>query len=129
MTIAKYKGSISLTTVLVIGSMLMLSSLVLLVSSLDLLSSTKAYSDHKIAQINTNTCLEEAMVKIKANPGFTGTATITVNKGTCIYNVTNYQGNPAQKSIQLTGSLNGTIFKIVKLADTTKSPISISNLI
>lgn len=128
MIVNKNKANISLTTVLVIGAMLFLSSIVLLVSSLDLLSSTKAYSNHKIAQINASTCLEEAMVKIKSNPSFTGSASLAVNNGTCEYNIINYLGNPTQKAIYLTGGLNGTIFKSSKLADTTKLPIALSPL-
>lgn len=121
-------GSISLTTVLIVGSMLLLSSIVLLTSSLDLLYSTKAYTDHKSAQINSSSCLEEAMAKIKSNPTFTGIANISINKGSCSYNITDYQSNPLLKSITLTGTLNGTIFSTKRLVDTTKSPMTISEL-
>ena len=128
MIINKQNSSISLTTVLIIGAMLLLSSIVLINSSLDLLSSTKAYSDHKIAQFNTDTCFEEAMIKIKANPSFTGEAQVAVNNGTCNYNIANYQGNSTQKAIYLIGSLNGTVFNSARLADLTQTPISVSHL-
>jgi len=122
------KASISLTTVLVIGSMLLLSSIVLIVSSLDLLESTTAYSNFKIARINSNTCLEEALFKIKANHTYTGSNQISVNNGLCNYTVTNQNGDTTKKIISISGSLNKTNYTSTKFADTTQLPISLITL-
>jgi hypothetical protein len=121
------KANISLTTVIVVGAVLFLIGATLMVSTLDLLSATKGFAGMQISQVNARSCLEESLAKIKTNPAYTGTNSVTLATGTCSFSITNYQNNVTQKLIVLTGQYNGTKYQMTKLADISQSPYQISN--
>jgi hypothetical protein len=102
----KQSGSIALTTVIIITAILLSGGITLLLTSIDLSNMRKGQTATTKAQFQYQSCLEEAVRRIKLNSSYTGT--ITVNpSGTllCTAVVTN-DSNPTNKVVVTTVTIN-----------------------
>lgn len=99
------KGSMSLTTVLLIGVMIVAGSTVLVLTTVDMAISTKRFESGQKAKDEARTCLEEAMYKIRRDTSFEGEVTYSSTEFTCTATVGTIPGEQKSKSISIVGTL------------------------
>ncbi len=117
------KGSIALTTVIVISSLLLFSGITLILTSIDLAFATKDYNGLTLAKIRASSCFEESLLNIKNTPTFTGTGTITATDGSCTYTVSNE--SVTIKSILITSTFGEFAYSETKRLDTSFTPYKV----
>jgi hypothetical protein len=123
----RLQGNISLTTVILVGALLIISGMAVLGNAIDVAMSTKSYFNRNIAEIRLVTCIEESMYKFTKNPNYTGTFSVTYSDGSCQATVTDIGGDPTKKNLALSATVNSFTVTRTKKADTTTSPMSITN--
>ena len=99
------KGSISLTTVLLIGVMIVAGSAVLILTTVDLSHSTKQIESGQRVKEESRTCLEEAMYKLTRVPSYEGDVSYANTDFSCTATIATVPGPARQKSITVTGVL------------------------
>lgn len=123
----RLRGNISLTTVIIVGALLIVSGMAVLSNAIDVSMSTKSYFNRIIGDMRVAACLEEGMYKISRTPTFVGTVSLTYPDGSCQVVVDNIGGDPTKKSLAVTGVFGEFTVTRTKKADTTTSPIGLSN--
>lgn len=94
------KGSIAITLVIVISSMLLAGGMNLLLSNIDFTRATVNYRSRQIAVIISKSCLEESLYKLKEDINFTGTFSVPFTDGNCDSTVSNLGGGLKTISVQ-----------------------------
>jgi len=123
------KGYIALTTVLVILPLLLLAGMNSLYKSTTTLIVAKMSYDYGILKSNSETCLEEAVYKIKRGSAYTGTFNLLGDSWSCTVTITNKDGFTGVKIIDILSSdENGTLYKTIKELNTNTDPFEISNI-
>jgi len=97
------KGSIALTTVLLIGVMITAGSIVLVLTTVDLSRSTKQVESGQRVKEESRTCLEEAMYKLTRVPTYLGEVSYTNTDFYCTATVAEVPGQPNQRAIAVNG--------------------------
>lgn len=123
----KVAGNISLTTVIMVGAILIVSGMAVLSNAIDISMSTKSYFNRTMADIRISSCIDEGMYRLTKQPTYTGTVSVTYTDGTCQVVITNIGGDVTKKNLAVTATFSNFTATRVKKADTTTSPISMSN--
>lgn len=114
------KGSIALTTVLMVSAILLASGLTLILTSIDLSFASKNFNSYQLSKIRSKTCLEESLYKISKNPSYTGTVSYTYSDGSCTAIITNDLVISTTKIVSINTTLNVYNYSETKRVDTTK---------
>jgi hypothetical protein len=122
------KGSVSLTTLLVVGTILFISGTSLLISMLDLLDNSNLFVKSKHGQIDVKSCLEQALIIIKNDVEFEGNGSIILNGADCQYSISTNQQSSNLKNVYIFTSKNNIEFEQTKIIDTSQRPFAISNI-
>jgi hypothetical protein len=85
---ASLKANITLTTVVVIGAILLISGTALLFMTIDLSIAAKSYVNSGYAEVNSISCLEESLNRLKQSSTYTGTLSVTYNGSNCQSTIT-----------------------------------------
>jgi hypothetical protein len=121
-------GYIALTTVLVILPLLLITGINSLYNNTTSLIVGKMNYDYQILRSNSETCLEEAVYKIKRGRTYTGTFNIAMDNWSCNVIVSNKVGSPGIKLIDISSSdTNSVQFKTTKELNINSEPFEISN--
>lgn len=124
----KNHGYIALTTVLVILPLLLITGINSLYNNTTSLIVGKMNYDYQILRSNSETCLEEAVYKIKRGRTYTGTFNIAMDNWSCNVIVSNKVGSPGIKLIDISSSdTNSVQFKTTKELNINSEPFEISN--
>lgn len=107
------KGYVALTTVLVMLPLLLLTGIASLYGNISSLVIGKMNYDYEILKTNSETCLEEAVYRIKRSKAFTGTFDLTMDNWSCTVTVIDKVG--------FTG------IKVINILATDDNNISITN--
>jgi|SRR6185369_8776896 len=118
--IANKKGSVALTTVIVVTAILLISGVSLALTSGDLAKATKNFTNRFIAKAYSQSCLEESLLKIKS--GYTGTFTMTVDLGSCSSTVAINGSNSNYRDLTLQGVQGSNNFKETRTYDISQTP-------
>lgn len=125
----KIRGYIALTTVLVILPLLLLSGINSIYTNITLLTSGKMQYDYNILEINTESCLEESVYKIKKNRAFVGSFSIIRDDWNCTSNISDKDGEFGVKVIEiLSEDQNSNYVKVLKELNTNTDPFEIANI-
>lgn len=124
----KNHGYIALTTVLVILPLLLITGIDSLYKNTTSLIVGKMNYDYQILKGNSETCLEEAVYKIKRGGTYTGTFNISMDNWSCSVIVSNKVGSPGIKVIDISSSdINDIKFSTTKELNINTEPFEISN--
>ncbi len=105
-------GYIALITVLVTGAVGVAIAVSLLLLGLGFGRTSFALEQSNQAKALANACAEEALQQIRSLTPFTGTGSLTLGQGTCVYTVTSQGGQ--NRTITASGTV-GTIVRKVKV--------------
>ena len=95
------KGYVALTTVLVMLPLLLLTGISYLYGNISSLLIGKMSYDYEILRSNSETCLEEAVYRIKRGGTFVGTFDISMDNWSCSVTVGDKDGFPGVKVIHI----------------------------
>jgi len=123
----RLQGNISLTTVIIVGTLLIVSGMAVLSNAIDVSMSTKSYFNRIVTDIRVAACLEEGMYKISRTPAFVGTVSLIYPDGSCQVVIDNIGGDVTKKSLLVTGVYGEFTVSRSKKADTTTNPMTLSN--
>lgn len=123
----KLRANVSLTTVLVTSAIIILSSITVILNVIDMSRNSRNNMMYELNSMRSDSCIEESMHRIKYNPNFTGTVSITFSNGNCESIVSIDPGNPNIRILALTAQTDDYYFSITKKADISQSPIYIFN--
>lgn len=120
------RGYIALTTILIIVPLLLLTGINSLYSNITNLSISKINFDAQRLRINSDTCLEEAIYKIKRNKSFVGDLEIIKSDWSCSTNIIDKQGENGVKIITIV-TIDGNVqVTVKKQLDTNSDPFDLS---
>ncbi len=119
------KGSVALTTVIIISGILIFGGVVAVISSIDVINATNNNINVEISKIYSGTCFQESLHKLKTNPGYEGTVNYADNGNNCSAVVTTNSGNSDIKDIQISSTYNNHTFTEFKQIDTSTDPFEI----
>lgn len=125
----KYFGSkggyVALLSILVVGAVGLSITVALLVFGSAATRSSFAGEQSSQAQSLSDSCIEEALQQIRDNTSFTGSATLSLNGGSCTYTVTNTGGS---NRTVIASSTVGTIVRKTRVFVSSLSPsVGVSN--
>lgn len=123
----RIRGNISLTTVILVGALLIVSGMAVLSNAMDIALSTKSYVNRQFAELRTVSCIEEGMRQLTRNASFTGTRSIAFSDGNCEVIVSNLDGEPNRKMMVITSDYNGNVVTRTKFVKTDVSPMELEN--
>ena len=123
------KGYVALTTVLIMIPLLLLTGIDSVYNNLTTLIVGRMNYDNQILRINAETCLEESVYRIKRSSNYTGQFSITMETWSCTVTVTNKDGEPGIKTIDVL-ALDGNNIKVhlSKQLNTNSNPFELSNI-
>lgn len=121
----KINGNISLTTVILVGALLIVSGMAVLSNAMDISLSTKSYLNRSMVDLRVITCIDEGMYRLAQNVTYTGSFTVTYPNGSC--QVTVAIVNATTKSITSTGIYGSYQATRTKQVNTSVSPMTLSN--
>lgn len=121
----KQKGAAALITLIILSTVLLLTGITLVLNSIDLNRSLKGFISNQFLYIQSRTCLEDAMSKIRFNPNYDGTSTFTLNGITCQVTVANNAGNINYRDINLTVNNGEFYYSELKIVNISTNPISV----
>lgn len=123
------KGYIALTTVLVVLPLLLLTGINLVYENITEMVVGKMKYDYNVLELNAETCLEEAVRKIKFNPQYTGILNFNLTGWSCEVNVQNVPTKTGFKELNIVANdeLNNVVI-INKELNTNTDPFEISNI-
>ncbi|MDD4382091.1 MAG: hypothetical protein PHE21_01965 [Candidatus Dojkabacteria bacterium] len=123
------KGYMALTVVLLIIPLLLLAGIDSVYNNLTSLLVGKMNYDSQKLEINTETCLEESIYRIKRNPNYTGEYTLTIGELNCTVNIQDKDGFAGEKFINISSTdVNGISVEITKELNTNVNPYTVKNI-
>jgi len=123
------KGYIALTTVLIVLPLLLLAGINLVYRNITEVAVGKMTFDYNVLELNAETCLEEAVRKLKFNPQYTGILNFNFTEWNCEVTVQNIPTKTGFKLLNIIASdeLNNVV-SINKELNTNTDPFEISNI-
>ena len=119
------KGYITLLSVLIISAVATAIAVSLILLGLGSSRSSFSIFQSNQAKAVANACAETALQTIRDNTAFTGGGNLTIDQGSCSYNVSNTGGD--SRLIDVIAQV-GTVFRKVKITiDTINPQINISS--
>ena len=125
MFVANKKGSITLTTVLVVSAILLAGGISLILTSIDLSNAAKDTFNSSQTSIRSNTCLEEGIYKLNRSSTFTGSLSVDYSDGECFVVIQNDNNNNQIKILNITSQVNSYVHEEVVRIDISKNPFEI----
>ncbi|MCC7303864.1 hypothetical protein IT418_00380 [bacterium] len=121
----RIEGNISLTTVILVGALLIVSGMAVLSNAMDISLSTKSYLNRSMTDLRALTCIDEGMYRLAQNVTYTGNFTVTFPDGSC--QVTVATVNATTKSITTTATYGQFSVTRVKQVNIAVTPMLLSN--
>ena len=123
------KGYVALTTVLVMLPLLLLTGINSLYGNISSLVIGKMNYDYEVLRTNSESCLEEAVYRIKRGGTFVGTFDLTMDNWSCSVTVTDKEGVPGIKTIYILATdNNGISITNSKELNINVDPFELSNI-
>jgi hypothetical protein len=123
------RGYVALTTVLVMLPLLLLTGITSLYGNISTLIVGKMNYDYEILRSNSETCLEEAVYRIRRGETYVGEFDVSMDNWICNVTVTNKDGFPGIKIIHILATDdNGISLKNDTELNTNTDPFEISNI-
>lgn len=119
------KGSIALTTVIVLTGILLLGGITLTLNSIDLSSGTKDYFARNLAETRLRSCIEESLLKLKSNQAFAGNVVVTYSDGNCTSVISNESATV--KILTITSTVDEYTLSEIKRVDISTDPDTLLN--
>ena len=124
--VKKYEsGYVALLTVLIVGAVATAVGLALLTTGTDAQRATLVQQRSKQARSLAVACTHEALQQVHDNIAFTGTNSLSLGQGSCIYVVT--VTAPTTRSIAVSGTVGNVVKKIQVYVTIGTSSISITS--
>lgn len=120
-----YNGGVALTTVIIIMALLISSGLTVVIAGIDHRRAASSQVANTKARINSRSCLEEAVQKIKFNPNFVGSLSLVAVDGGCEATISN-DTNPTVKVVSYKGSYGESNYSTTAKVDFSTYPFSIT---
>lgn len=120
----KYEGAIALTTVIIISGLLIASGITIVLTSIDLRKSTESSIGVVRSDINSRTCLEESVQRLKYDTTYTGSLSVTLTNGSCEADISD-DIDPNNKVINYTGIFEQASVEYTIRLDISEYPFSI----
>jgi hypothetical protein len=121
----KLRGSVSLTTVILVSAVLLLSGIIVVLNSVDLSKASKGKLMNSVSTIQSYTCFEEVLERLKMNRNYTGTFTISLPNGTCDVAVSIHPTQNNYRNVLINSNANGFFYTENRIVDISVSPIQI----
>jgi hypothetical protein len=102
-------GYITLLAVLILGAVGVSITISILLLSTDASRTAFTLEQSKQSRALANTCAEEALQRVRRVTAYTGTANITLGKGSCSYSITNTGGE--NRTINASSSVDTVVRK------------------
>lgn len=118
------KGSVALTTVILVSGILLTIGVTIILVGIDLSKSSRSYFNYIQAEIYSTSCIEEGLDRVKRNLSLVGTITIPLEEGSCTIIITN-ETNPSIKIFDISSIYQENTYKIIKKVDTSKNPFEV----
>lgn len=119
------KGSVALTSVIIITAILMFGGITAVISSLDVTNATVNNVYIEKAKVLGGTCFQESLHRVKTLPEFTGDVTFTdIDGNTCTSTVSD-NVTPDLKDINTTSTYNDHTYSFLKRVDISSDPFMI----
>jgi hypothetical protein len=115
------KGSVALTTVILISGLLLIGGLTVIVVSIDVSRISRIVSDAEIARIQSTTCFEEGLLQMKQNELFLG----EVNLDNCSYTIANTV-NPDIRMMEIASEAGPYSYSRMYRVDISTTPYTVS---
>jgi len=123
------KGYVALTTVLVMLPLLLLTGITSLYGNISTLIVGKMNYDYEILRSNSETCLEEAVYRIRRGETYVGEFDVSMDNWICNITIANKDGFPGIKIIHILATDdNGISLKNDTELNTNTDPFEISNI-
>ena len=119
-----YKGSIALTTMIIISSLLLMAGLTTVLTAIDLRNATANVNRAQEARLNGWTCLEEAVQRVKYDVLFTGDITLLLSDGGCVATVTD-DASIGVKAIEINATADEFTYTVVRRVDVSDYPFEL----
>jgi hypothetical protein len=119
-----YKGSVALTTVIVLSGILIAAAATLTLVTIDLRQGTALSIDYTEAQIHIDTCIEESVQRLKYLPTFTGEITVDFDNGSCRSTISD-GAQPGIKLVEMESSSGEAMYMKSISVDTTDYPFEV----
>lgn len=116
-------AAVALTTLIVISSILLLTGMTIVVTSIDLSKSTKNASITMQNESQLISCREEALIRLKTDPAYLGTDTITYANGSCDYTMAVHATNPDYRDLTITSTLDEYTLEEIMTVDVSQNPM------
>lgn len=123
--IRRKKGTIALTTLLVLTTTLTLVGISIVYLSIDSASISRSYYNLNIAKSYSQSCLDEALFKIALNPSFTGSGELNNQSNNCSYIVENDPVVNTTKNINIISNFETSNYSKIFRVDSTTTPITV----
>ena len=120
----KVKGNIALTLVIVMSTILLFGGIALVLSSIDLATTSKSSGNTNIALLRSRSCTDDGIYRLKNNPNYVGSFTLTFSDGSCSCTVS---GASTTKTLVVTSTVNNFNYQTTKTVDTSVNPYILSN--
>lgn len=120
------KGNISLTLVIILAAILISMGISLTLTSVDHAYMSRSFYLQTINKTISRSCVEDGINRIKKDPNYTGSFTITLSDGNCIAEITNTP-TPGVKKISVTSNYNEFVHNEEKYLDTNTVPFQVLN--
>ncbi len=117
-------ASVALTTVVLLSGILLVTAVAIVISNLDISMAIKNVESFNIAKLNTFSCIEESIYKLKFEPTFTGNIVVNDLNDSCTAVVSN-DANPNYKTITSTSNTDGTNYTTTITVDISMNPFEI----
>jgi len=123
------KGYVALTTVLIIIPLLLITGVTSLYDNITVLSVSRYNYDSQVLRVNSQTCIEESIYKIKRSISFTGVLNISKENWSCVINISDKQGYTGIKILDISvEDINNTKLSLKKELDTNTNPFTLKNI-
>lgn len=123
------KGYVALTTILIIVPLLLLTGMDSVYRSLTTVIVGKMNYDYQILKIDSDSCLEETVYRVKRDHNLTGNIQIPTGEVICDVNISNKDGVSGVKIIDITATdSNGVKVSVSKELNTNTNPFELTNL-
>lgn len=117
------KGTIALTTLLVLTTTLTLVGISIVYLSIDSASVARTYYSTNVARAFAKGCLDEAMFNLTINPNYNGSKTINRNQNSCTFTVPNNTQNNNYRDILINSTYENSTYSQVTIVNIATSPI------
>lgn len=119
------RGFIALIGVLIVGAIAMATATAVLSFGVDFSRSALALQRSYQAKALARACTDYGLIQLHDNIAYTGTGSLTLGAGTCIYTVANLGGS--NRRVQASGTVSGIVRKIEVSINAVSPKLNVSS--